>query len=147
MEAASCVAEVTRSRSLSPLGSEFNDFLFAPVCEDGDETPLSVISALARLDFDPWEEAAALARLPSETAAQRLACLLAKLPYGPSPRPDSRTIADRLVPLLPRSANPDMPSRTIFVRTGSPNRSQLVAAACMICWVAVMMVFIFMTSR
>jgi hypothetical protein len=32
--------------------------------------PLSVLSALARLDVDPWQEAAKLARLLEETATQ-----------------------------------------------------------------------------
>jgi hypothetical protein len=33
------------------------------------ELLLSVLSALARLDVDPWKEAANLAQLPEETAA------------------------------------------------------------------------------
>ena len=32
---------------------------------------LSVLSALARLDIDPWQEAAQLAGLPGETATRR----------------------------------------------------------------------------
>ena len=49
---------------------------------------LSVLSALARLDIDPWQEAANLARLPRETATERLATLIAKLPGEPSAHPD-----------------------------------------------------------
>jgi hypothetical protein len=38
-------------------GSEYDDFLFASMGEDRNGLPLSVLSALARLDVDPWEEA------------------------------------------------------------------------------------------
>jgi hypothetical protein len=44
--------------------------------------PLSVLSALARLDVDPWEEAAKLSELPKDTAAQRLASFIVRLPGG-----------------------------------------------------------------
>ena len=74
---------MTRSPSFLVLGSEFDDFLFAPIGEDRNDMPLSVLSALARLDIDPWHEAAELARLPRETATQRLASLIAALPDGP----------------------------------------------------------------
>ena len=72
---------------------------------------LSVLSALARLDIDPWQEAAKLAGLPGETATQRLASLIAELPDGPSTHQDPVTIAARLIALLPRPTNPNIPSR------------------------------------
>jgi hypothetical protein len=78
--ATTSVIEMTRSASVSRLASEFDNFLFAPIGEDRNEVPLSVLSALARLDVDPWHEAANLARLPKETATQRLASLIAGLP-------------------------------------------------------------------
>ena len=56
----------------SNLGATFNDFLFATVCKDRNDMPLSVVSALARLDLDPWTEAAELARMPADGAARRL---------------------------------------------------------------------------
>lgn len=62
---------------------------------------LSVLSALARMDIDPWEEAAKLAQLPRETATRTLALLIAALPSGPSVRPDPEAIAPRLIALLP----------------------------------------------
>ena len=52
--------------ALAPLiGAEFDKFLGAPIGEGRNGTPLSVLSALARLDVDPWQEAASLARMPS----------------------------------------------------------------------------------
>jgi hypothetical protein len=63
---------------------------------------VSVLSGLARADVDPWQEAAKLAQLPGETATQRLASLIAALPDRVSAYPDARTIATRLIALLPR---------------------------------------------
>jgi hypothetical protein len=103
------MAEPMRS-TRSALGVEFNAFLFAPVFDDKAELPLSVVSALARLDLDPWQEAADLAQLPSETARRRLASLLARLPGGPSVHPDLEGVAPRLIALLPR---PEKPQNTV----------------------------------
>jgi hypothetical protein len=67
--------------ALAPLiGAEFDKFLCAPIREDRNGTPLSVLSALARLDVDPWQEAASLARMPRDTAATRLTALIVALP-------------------------------------------------------------------
>ena len=96
--------------STSALSPAFNDFLFATVCEERSETPLSVISALARLDLDPWTEAADLARMPTEGAARRLCSLLARV-LGDSPAtPDRAVTAATLVALLPRSARTESSS-------------------------------------
>ena len=97
---------MTSAVSMFGQKSEFDPFLYAPVGEERNGMLLSVLSALARLDVDPWEEAAVLARLPNESATQKLALLLAALPAGPTARADSRTIAARLIPLLPRRAAP-----------------------------------------
>ena len=102
---------MTRSASFSVLGSEFDNFLFASIGEDRNDMPLSVLSALARLDIDPWLEAAELAQLPRETATQRLALSIAALPDGPSARLEHGTIAARLIALLPRQASFNIPSR------------------------------------
>jgi hypothetical protein len=63
---------------------------------------LSVLSALARLEVDPWQEVTKLAGLPGATATERSASLIALLPNEPSMHRDPDTIAARLVPLLPR---------------------------------------------
>jgi hypothetical protein len=109
---------MTHSVSLSPLGSEFNDFLFAPIGQDRNDVPLSVLSALARLDIDPWQEASRLAQLPGETAAQRLTSLIGSLPAGSSLYFDPATIAARLIKLLPRRTAPNIPSRGLIPDAG-----------------------------
>ena len=86
---------------MSLPGSEFNDFLFAPIGEDKNGMLVSVLSGLARSDVDPWQEAAKLARLPGETATSELAALIGALPDRAASYPDPRTIAKRLIALLP----------------------------------------------
>jgi hypothetical protein len=41
---------------------------------------LSVLSALARLDVDPWLEAASLAQAPKYVAIERMTLLISRLP-------------------------------------------------------------------
>ena len=88
---------------MSLPGSEFNDFLFAPIGEDKNGMLVSVLSGLARSDVDPWQAAAKLAQLPGEAATKELAALIGALPDRATSYPDPGTIAARLVALLPRS--------------------------------------------
>jgi hypothetical protein len=106
------------------LGSEFNNFLFAPIGEDRNGMLLSVLSALARLDVDPWQEAAELAGLPGKTATERLASLIATLPDEPSAHRDARTIAAHLIARLPRRARSDIPFREAFLGVGAVTNSR-----------------------
>jgi len=82
--------------------SEFNAFLFASVGEDKSGVELTVLSALTRLGFDPWQEAARLSELPRETAARTLAAAFALLPEGDWKIPQMASLAARLVECLPR---------------------------------------------
>ena len=63
----------------APMLPEFDPFLFASVGEEIDGVPLSVLSALTRLDLDPRDEAARLSHLTKETAAEQLASMIARL--------------------------------------------------------------------
>lgn len=94
---------MTLRPAYSLINSEFNEFLFAPVGEEKNGMMLSVISALARLDIDPWGEAALLSDLSREKAAQALVSIIARLPGGRWAIADIPTIAARLVEFLPRS--------------------------------------------
>jgi hypothetical protein len=101
------------------LGSEFDAFLFAPV---GDQTgmPISVVTLLARLDVDPWQEAARLAALAPEAAAQKVASMLRGLPDPSLERDDLLTIASRLVATLPRPTPAAATPLQGFVASGTP---------------------------
>jgi hypothetical protein len=93
---------MTPAASVSFFRSEFNDFLYAPIGSERNGMTLSLLSALVRLNVDPWEEAAGLSQLPKHTAAQKLASLIARLPPGAWSQGDCYAIADRLIELLPR---------------------------------------------
>ncbi len=92
------VVEMTASAPAAYLTCQFDDFLYAHVDEGGGTTPLSVLSMLARLDLDPWEEAAKLARLPRAAAAKKLFDFIAATSGAPN---DAETVSDRLLKLLP----------------------------------------------
>ena len=62
------MVETARTGSISQISSAFDDFLFAPIGEERNGMLLSVVSALARLNVDPWQEAANLAQLPRTSA-------------------------------------------------------------------------------
>jgi hypothetical protein len=108
------------------VDSEFDAFLFAPVGEDENGLLLSVISALVRLDLDPWIEAAKLAQLPVKPAAARLASLIAALPDEALARPDPRAMADRLIGLLPRQGGIRVPVPS-SVSTLISSKAQVIA--------------------
>jgi hypothetical protein len=100
---------------ISSLGPEFDAFLFAPVGENRTGMQISVVSVLARLDLDPWQEAARLAALPRESAAHEIASMLTASP-DPALKPiDIPVIAGGLVALLPSPiAYQTTPLRMLF---------------------------------
>jgi hypothetical protein len=83
------------------IGSEFDDFLYAQIAEESNGM-LSMLSALARRNVDPWDEAARLARLPREAATRFVTNLISDLPEGPTKRVDPGPVAERLIALLPQ---------------------------------------------
>jgi hypothetical protein len=130
---------MTRSVSVSRLRPEFHDFLYAPVGDDGNGMFLSVLSALARLNVDPWREAAELSCLPRDVAIRRLAFLIASLPDGPAAFPDRDTIAARLIALLPRGSGFEISSRNPLVGAGEVTKSRLLVIYVTVIILAVML--------
>ncbi len=96
--------EMTSSPSAPYLTPQFDDFLFARIDEGSEAMPLSVLSILARLGVDPWEEAAKLARLERVSAAKRLVEFIAATPGAPAAYLSAKTVSERLIDLLPSSA-------------------------------------------
>jgi len=117
---------MTQSKSVSQFRSEFDGFLYAPIDEGSNGTMLSVLSALARLDVDPWQEAANLARMSRESATQRLASLFAALPGGPLAHLHSRTVAARLIALLPHRSSFNSTPCEALPATSALNNSRAV---------------------
>jgi hypothetical protein len=92
---------VSNRSSVLNSSSRYDHFLFAPICEDANGMPLSVLSALARMNVDPWEEAARLAAMPRGIVGRTLVSTLDSVPgkgWNPS---ETEVIAARLVQLLP----------------------------------------------
>jgi hypothetical protein len=119
------VAQNYDAGSVFQAGSEFDEFLFAPVIAEANGMTLSVLSMLARADLDPRSEAAELARLPTAKATDALASFIGGLPQGPVARCDTETVAARLAALLPRRPN----AASAVSQTKIGNRSLTPGAA------------------
>lgn len=87
---------ITRVVQSPSLNGGLDPFLTGSFGVEENGMALSVLSAFARLGFDPWAEAARLAALPKQAAATAIADHL-------SLQSDS-TIATRLAGLLPEHA-------------------------------------------
>lgn len=85
---------------VSTLSESYNDFLFATVCDEANGMRLSVLSALARLNVDPWEEATRLAAMPRAIAARTLASMFDSASGRSWNAPEAEATAARLVRLL-----------------------------------------------
>jgi hypothetical protein len=125
------------------LGSEFERFLYSPIGQDSNGMPLSVLSALARQDVDPWDEAAKLAQLPEEKAVTQLVSLLGAFPHAPLACPDPASIATRLIPFLPRPRPPAHSSLNLFVETVAEKHPAFVSKLLFV--FAYMILFLFST--
>ena len=95
--------------------------------------PLSVLSALTRLNLDPWKEAVELSELPKDTATQRLATLIARLPGGRWAPADLGALTDRLIEPLPHRRSSKVPlaesAQGPYGMTGSTIAKILICAA------------------
>ena len=86
----------------STLNASYDNFLFAPVCEETNGMRLSVLSALARMNVDPWDEATRLAAMPKAIAEKTLLSILDAVSGRSLKSPEAAAIAARLVQLLPQ---------------------------------------------
>lgn len=85
-------------------GTPFDGFLYANLGLDNEGNTVSVLSALARLGHDPWDEAAELSALSVAGAQTRLSALLAGFADVPQIGRDPRATIPQLVALLPMAA-------------------------------------------
>jgi hypothetical protein len=91
--------------------SGLNAFLFAEVGTELNGSPLTILSVLARLGQDPWDEAANWAKLPKAATIDRLAQSISQMPLTPQALGEARTTATRLIKLLPsQAAGPAQPA-------------------------------------
>ena len=95
---------MSASDVLHPDGSDYDAFLFAELGEDRTGAAVTVVSALARLDLEPWTEARELARLAREDAQVRLTRHFEAITDIPALALASGGRAAKLVSLLPKRA-------------------------------------------
>jgi hypothetical protein len=86
--------------SVSSFTSRYNQFLYAPICEEANGMQLSVLSALARMDVDPWQEATRLAAMPKAITERTLVSTLDQVLGKSCHRSETEIIAAQLVQLL-----------------------------------------------
>jgi hypothetical protein len=120
------LVDMTHAALTPLLGHEFDNFLFASIGDDQTSSLLSVVSALARLDVDPWKEAASLTRMPKELATRRLTSLIMSLPNGSTASLSAESVADRLIALLPRPGGFKTPPPAAPLRVAPTRRSLLI---------------------
>ena len=86
------------------LPTDLGAFLFADVGVGLGGFPFTILSVLARLGLDPWDEAGRLAKQPDQEASNQLARILSA--QSGTPPADANGVAARLVALLPGRAAP-----------------------------------------
>src|SRR6056297_856329 len=91
---------------LDPHPPEFQRFLYASVGEDRNGSVVTVLSTLARLGLDPWNETAELVTLGRDAARSRLDTLLARFRDVPALASDHGRVAQDLSQLLPENQTP-----------------------------------------
>lgn len=86
--------------------SSLNPFLFSDVGMEPNGTSLTILSMLARLGKDPWDEAAAWAGQPKAAAIRLLTDSISRMPPNQQAFDDAQLTASRLVNLLPAPEAP-----------------------------------------
>jgi hypothetical protein len=89
-------------RAYRPLRPDLDNFLFAAVGAERDGIQLTMVSTLARLSLDPWDEAERLSSLNKHDAVEQLTRLIAELPGAGRPLAEAREIAGGLIDRLPQ---------------------------------------------
>jgi hypothetical protein len=107
---------MTLRRPFRPLLPQFDEFLFTTVGNEIDGMPLTVISALARLGLDPWEEAERISSLSSQEALEQLARLIAEVPGSIRPLAEARVLAGGLIGLLAKHDPSRTPAPQVQIR-------------------------------
>jgi hypothetical protein len=82
--------------------SGLNAFLFAEVGTEQNGSPLTVLSVLARLNKDPWAQAAEWAQMPNAITIDRLTNSIVQMPLCSRALAEARVTSGRIVMLLPR---------------------------------------------
>ena len=129
----------------APFRPDLNKFLFAAVGEERNGIPLSMMSALAQLDLDPWEEAGRLSNLAKQEAIERLTGLILRLPGLRRPSSEAQQISAELVDALPMHKGEAGPAQE--VRRTAPRNIASGKAFWLICLAVAAIAFSLMLSQ
>jgi hypothetical protein len=132
-------------RLYAPFRPDLNNFLFAAVGEERNGIPLSMMSALAQLDLDPWEEAGRLSNLAKQEAIERLTGLILRLPGLRRSSPEAKQIAAALVDALPKHNGDGGPAKKI--PRAAPRNIASGKAFWLICLAVAAIAFFLMLSQ
>jgi hypothetical protein len=133
-------------RLYAPFRPDLNNFLFAAVGEERNGIPLSMMSALAQLELDPWEEAGRLSALAKQEAIERLTGLILRLPGFRRPSSEAQQIAAELVDALPKHSDDGGPAKN--PRRPAPRNIASGKAFWLLCLaVAAIAFFLMLTQR
>jgi hypothetical protein len=99
---------MTFSEPNNPLGLDlltggFDEFLFSSIGAEPNGSELSMLSAFARRDRDPWREAARLGGLPAGRAVETIASFIEEFDELDLTSGERRALAERLARLLPKA--------------------------------------------
>jgi hypothetical protein len=122
-----CEAIIIRSSPQPLLESTYNAFLYTAVGEDKHGAPLTVLTALARQNVDPWDAAANLAKLPNDTATHNLQSLLAGLFGQTATTAEQSKVVSQLMALLPRDFTGSTQPQKAWHRLRSPRPQEFSA--------------------
>jgi hypothetical protein len=134
------VIEMPDMHSLFLFEHKFDEFLCTPIGAEENGMVLNVMSAFARRNVDPWEEAARLSRLPRDVATRELCAMIAELPSGAN-RANPGATAERLMSPLPFSAGSGGSSGTASVRAALTRRETATTAVALL-FLLIWMVFV-----
>lgn len=101
---------MAQDRSRLHQDPRYAAFLYNAVGEDARGASVTVLSMLARLGVDPWQEAHELAGMPAASARQRLGVLMQRFVDVPSMVPARLEVVSRLLAVLPRETGEQGPT-------------------------------------
>jgi len=90
---------------LACSSSRLNAYLLSNVGIQPKGTPLTVLSLMARMEVDPWEEAERLSSLPSELAVSWMTTAIGRSSLSPRKLRDTATLASLLIDRLHAHSN------------------------------------------
>jgi hypothetical protein len=98
--------------------SRYAEFLFAEIGEQDNGMPMSMVSALTRLELDPWGEASRLAALPTAAAQAAVADLIGRTLGLDTPAAEIAKLSVRLVGLLAKGRSASSTGKLAIAKIG-----------------------------